>query len=102
MVNDGGQALCVKAETGELVKQVRLNAKFSGSPVCADGKIYALAEDGTTFVLEANPELKLLAANKTPEGEANFKDTRSMSSPAVADNSLLIRNGTHLYRIEKK
>lgn len=101
LVGDDGQLVCVKAATGELVKQVRLNGKFSSSPVFADGKIYAVAEDGTTFVVEATPELKLLATNKLAEADAAFKDRRTMASPAVAGRSLLLRTGTHLYRIGK-
>jgi outer membrane protein assembly factor BamB len=102
MVSDDGQLSCLKATTGEVVKQQRLNGKFSSSPVCADGKIYALAEDNTTFVVEASPELKVLAVNKLDEAEAPFKDRRSMASPAVTGKSLLLRTATHLYRIENK
>jgi outer membrane protein assembly factor BamB len=102
LVTDDGQLTCLKAETGELVRQGRTNGKFSGSPIYADGKIYALAEDGTTFVIEAGPDMKVLAANKFDEGEATFKDRRCMSSPVAVGRCLLIRTGTHLYRVEKK
>jgi outer membrane protein assembly factor BamB len=102
MICDDGQMNCVEAKTGQLVKTVRLNAKFSSSPVFADGKIYAQSEDHATYVIEASPELKLLSVNKFEEGEAAFKDKRSMASPAVTGRSILIRTSTHLYRIETK
>jgi outer membrane protein assembly factor BamB len=102
MICDDGQMNCVDAKTGQLVKTVRLNAKFSSSPVVADGKIYAQSEDHATYVVEATPELKLLSVNKLEIGEASFKDQRSMASPAVTGRSILLRTATHLYRIEAK
>ena len=45
-------------------------------------------------MLEPGREFKLLAKNKLDDG--------CMASPAVADNALLVRTRTHLYRIENK
>jgi outer membrane protein assembly factor BamB len=94
MVSDGGVASCLEAKTGKPVKDVRLNGKFSASPVFADGRIYFADQEGTTFVVEASPELKVLAANKLDEG--------CMASPAVAGKGLFLRTRTHLYRLEQK
>ncbi len=95
MVSDGGTASCVNAKTGEQVgTPVRLNGKFSASPVYADGRIYFASEDGPTRVVEAKPEMKVLAVNEL--------DGNCMASPAVAGKALFLRTRTHLYRIEEK
>ena len=62
---------------------------YSASPTLADGKIYATSEDGTTSVLEAGKEFKVLAVNKF--------DSHTLASPAAAGNQLFIRTAEHLY-----
>jgi outer membrane protein assembly factor BamB len=95
MVNDGGIASCVDVKTGKQIKQLRLGTSFAASPVLADGKIYFCGEkDGKSYVVEANRELKLLAANHLDEG--------CMASPAVIGKTIFLRTRTHLYRIEQK
>ena len=94
MVNDGGVASCVNAKTGELVGSTRLKGKFSASPVYADGRIYFVSEDGPATVVEAKPEMKVLAVNEL--------DGNCMASPAASGKALFLRTKTHLYRIEEK
>jgi len=71
--------------------QQRLGNGFSASPVFADGRLYFLDEDGRTVVLKPGPAAEPLAVNVL-EGPA-------LASIAVAEKSLFIRTGTHLYRI---
>ena len=57
---------CYELETG---KQVWKTEKFNrptnwGSMVHADGRLYVLTRDGTTFVFAASPEFKVLATNR--------------------------------------
>jgi outer membrane protein assembly factor BamB len=91
MISDAGVASCIDAKTGETVWQKRLDGAYSASPLLADGKIYFFSESGATPVIEAAREFKLLAENKLPAG--------FMASPAVYDQSLILRTKTHLYRI---
>ncbi|PHS12294.1 MAG: quinonprotein alcohol dehydrogenase [Blastopirellula sp.] len=93
MVNDKGIASCVELETGKATWTERMGGPHSGSPICADGRIYFVAEDGKMRVIAADPkEFRLLAENELATG--------CMASPAVIDDNLLIRTKTHLYRIE--
>jgi hypothetical protein len=54
-------------------------------------KIFALSEDGDTYVIEAGPEYKLLRKNSLNE--------MALATPAVVRDSVLIRTVGHLYRI---
>ena len=66
---------------------------FTASPWAYNGKIFAMSEDGVTFVVQAGPEFKLLGRNSL--------DEMTLASPAVARGSLFIRTATKLYRITK-
>jgi hypothetical protein len=64
---------------------------FSASPWSYNGKIFAVNEEGETFVMQAGPEFKLLGRNRL--------DEMTLASPAVANGSLIMRTATRLYRI---
>jgi outer membrane protein assembly factor BamB len=66
---------------------------FSASPWSYNGKIFAVSEDGDTFVLQAGPEFKVLGRNSLGE--------MTLASPAVANGSLIMRTATKLYRIAR-
>ena len=61
--------------------------------VGSGGKIFAISEDGDTYVIQAGPEFKVLG--KYSLGEM------TLASPAVAHGSVLIRTLSNLYRITK-
>ena len=65
---------------------------FTASPWAANVKIYALSEDGDTFVFQAGPEYKLLHTNSL--------DEMCMSTPAIAGDRILIRTLGNLYCIK--
>jgi outer membrane protein assembly factor BamB len=67
---------------------------FSASPWSYNSKIFALSEEGDTFVMQSGPEFKLLGRNTLGE--------MTLASPAVANGSLFIRTATKLYRITRK
>ena len=93
MVNDTGILTCLDAKTGDIHWQKRRPGQFWSSPIYGDGKIYACDDQGVTLVLSATKEYSELAENKLSAG--------CNASPAVVDQSLLIRTKTHLYRIGK-
>jgi hypothetical protein len=82
-------------ETGKQVYgRQRLSAdasRFAASPWAYNGKIFALSEDGDTYVMRAGPEFKLLGKNSLNE--------MAMATPAVSRGSLIIRTQSKLYRI---
>ena len=92
---DRGFFTCHDAKTGkEIYTKVRLDPTASGftaSPWAYNGKIFAMSEDGTTYVIQAGPEFKVIGQN--------VLDEFTMASPAIHQNSLLIRTATSLYRI---
>lgn len=64
---------------------------FTSSPWAYNGKIFALSEDGDTFVIQAGSEYKLVGKNSL--------DEMCMATPAIVKGSLIIRTATKLYRI---
>ena len=66
---------------------------FSASPVMAGGRIYYTSEAGETTVIRTGRQFEKLAANDLGE--------RTLASPALVGNSIIIRTADALYRIEK-
>jgi outer membrane protein assembly factor BamB len=85
------------AKTGkEIYTKVRLDpaaGAFTASPWAYNGKLFAMSEDGVTYVIAAGPQYKLLGRNAL--------DEFTMASPAIHRDSLLIRTASTLYRIAK-
>jgi outer membrane protein assembly factor BamB len=92
LVSDTGVASCVEARTGRQLWQARLGGNYSASPVYADGRIYFQSEEGVTTVIAAGSEFRTLAVNRL--------DGQILASLAVSDGAIVIRTGTHLYRID--
>ncbi|HXI43653.1 MAG TPA: PQQ-binding-like beta-propeller repeat protein [Bryobacteraceae bacterium] len=94
---DRGMLTCHEARTGrEIYGKQRIDPEttaFTASPWAYNGKIFALSEDGDTFVMQAGAEFKVLGKN--PLGEM------CMATPAIARGSLIIRTASKLYRIAK-
>jgi outer membrane protein assembly factor BamB len=90
-VTDAGLAVCLNADTGEVLGQQRLEGSFSASPVAAEGRIYFLGDNGETTVLAAGPEMGVLAKN--PLGE------KTQASMAVSQGQCFIRTEKHLFCI---
>ena len=94
---DRGFLTANDAATGaEIYGRQRISAEASGftaSPWSYNGRIFALSEDGDTFVIQAGPEFKLLGKNSLGE--------MTLATPAIARGSLFIRTATKLYRIAR-
>ena len=70
------------------------SSAFSASPWSYNGKVFALSEDGDTFVVQAGPEFKLIGKNSLNE--------MTLASPAVSGRYLLIRTASRLYSFTKR
>ncbi len=87
----GGELRCFDAKSGTDIYQQRLPraGDFKSSPWVCGGKLFGLDESGSTFVIEAGPEFKLLGVNRL--------DELCWATPAVAHDSIFIRTVEHLY-----
>ncbi|QDU63281.1 outer membrane biogenesis protein BamB [Planctomycetes bacterium Pan216] len=97
-INDmKGIAQCIDLETGDEIWTKRLRDPKSqkgdswSSFLMADGLVYALNQAGTTFVLEASPEYRLVATNPLEEV--------TNSTVVASDGSLFIRTHEGLWSI---
>jgi len=66
---------------------------FTASPWAYNGKIFAMSEEGDTYVIQAGPEFKVLGKNSLNE--------MTLATPAIAHGSLIVRTASRLYRITK-
>jgi outer membrane protein assembly factor BamB len=92
-----GVAYCVEAGTGKVIYEERVEAagQTYGSPVSAEGKIYAVNRRGGLLVLAASPRFQLL-------GRKDLRDGGSFDASPAADGSrLLIRSDRFLYCLGK-
>jgi outer membrane protein assembly factor BamB len=67
---------------------------FTASPWAYNGKIFALSEDGDTYVIQAGPDFKVIGKNSLNE--------MALATPAIANGSLIVRTASKLYRIGRK
>ena len=91
-VKENGIALCTDGKTGEVVWQERLEGAYSASPVFAAGRIYFLAENGNTTMIEPGRSFKELGVNPL-EGHCQ-------ASPAISNGRMFIRSDKHLFCIK--
>lgn len=86
MICDGGILTCINATTGRIIYRDRLKGTslYLSSPVYASDHIYAVSYNG--FVTVITPADKLIIDGTYRVG------TRIGSSPAVAGNTLLVRD----------
>ena len=91
---DRGFLLCHDARTGEEIygrRRIAPGHGFTASPWAYNGKIFALSEDGITYVMEAGPEFSIVRTNDL--------DEMALATPAIARGSLILRTQSRLYRI---
>ena len=95
-LHDRGFLTAHDARTGRTVYgRVRIEpgATFTSSPWAYNGKLFALSEDGDTYVIAAGPDYELLDKNVIGE--------MTLASPAVAGRTLLLRTASHLYAVRR-
>ncbi len=93
-VNDRGQAVCVRAEDGQVVYQRRVGRGRTvvyASTVLVGDKLLAVSRHNGIFLLAASPEYRLLGRN-TLEDDSTFNATA-----AVAGGRLYLRSDQYLY-----
>ena len=91
---DRGYFTCHDARTGSEIygrQRIQVGAAFTASPWAYNGKIFALSEEGDTYVIKAGIDFEVLGTNSLGEF--------SMATPAIAHGSLFIRTASKLYRI---
>lgn len=81
---DNGVVSCVNVASGENVWTERIGGNYSGSPICIDGKLYCISEEGEVVVIDASPTYNLYG--KSPLGDP------SHSTPSVANGKLYLRS----------
>lgn len=91
MIHDGGVASCVDLKTGKPIWQERVGGNYSASPLLHQGRIYFFSEEGKTTLIHASRKFGVIATNHLEDG--------FMASPAVFENSLILRTKKNLYRI---
>jgi outer membrane protein assembly factor BamB len=86
--------LDAKSGQPRFTERLEAAANVYASPVAADGRVYVVGRDGTTVVLAAGADLKILATNAL--------DEPMDASPALVDGEIYMRGTRHLYRISEK
>jgi outer membrane protein assembly factor BamB len=91
----GGIIRCRDPKTGKEHYRQRLPGarSFVSSPWASDGKVFCLDQEGLALVVEAGPQLKVVASNRLEE--------MFWSSAAVVGEKLLLRGVDHLYCIQR-
>jgi outer membrane protein assembly factor BamB len=94
-LHDRGFLTCHDPETGAEIygrQRVATDASgFTASPWAYNGRVFALSEDGDTYVVRAGHTFDVLGRNSL--------DEMTLATPAVAGGSLFIRTASRLYRI---
>jgi outer membrane protein assembly factor BamB len=88
-ITEGGIAMCLDGESGEILGRRRIGGNHRASPLYAEGRIYFLSEEGETTIVEATPEMPVVAKNTIPE--------HTQASFAVSGGRLLLRTEAALY-----
>jgi len=91
MVADGGVASAWRLQDGTPLWSKRLRGTFSASLLAAGDHVYAVSEQGTVYVLAADAEFKLIAANRLAEP--------CLATPAPIEGALILRTETQLWCI---
>ncbi|MBL6724659.1 MAG: PQQ-binding-like beta-propeller repeat protein [Rubripirellula sp.] len=106
VVGDGrtsrGLISCLDAETGTTIWEVQLpksRISFSSSPLIAGDHLYVTNEKGTTYVVgPLSADEPALVSENMIDDEADY----TVASPIPANETLLIRSKSNLYRISGK
>ena len=91
MIKNGGILSCFDAESGERLYRNRISASGSyyASPIAVGQHIFLASRQGVVTVLRGGDTLDVVAENDLAE--------KIMATPAIADGTLYVRTGGHLY-----
>jgi outer membrane protein assembly factor BamB len=93
-VDTKNNLFCIEAKTGKAVYTRRLQAKYNSSPVYAGGNIYFTSTNGETMIIKEGRKLEIIGRNKL-KGDV-------FATPAIVNNSIIMRTANNLYCIGKK
>ncbi len=102
LLGDKGLVSCIKPESGETLWSQQLpksNRQYSSSPVVANGYLYCVREDATTFVLSEDGALVPNSESKV-WGENRLSGT-AVATPVFANDRIYLRTFEALYCIGK-
>jgi outer membrane protein assembly factor BamB len=91
MVSDEGVVTCADSKSGDVLFRQRVGGNYSASPLVADGKLLFASREGDVTVARA--------AATWEELSKNHLSGQLMASPAIWEDSLILRSDSHLYRI---
>jgi outer membrane protein assembly factor BamB len=94
MISDQGVVTCIDAMSGEVLFRQRVAGNYSASPLAADGKLLFLSREGDITVARASSAWQELAKNRL--------SGQLMASPAVWNDSPIVRSDSHLYRLGER
>ncbi|MDF1815402.1 MAG: PQQ-binding-like beta-propeller repeat protein [Verrucomicrobiales bacterium] len=85
---DGGVLTCRDLATGEQKFRERIGGNFFSSPVIGDGKIICGSLDGELITVAASDKFQILGRSRLESG--------MHATPAIANECLYFRTGTHI------
>lgn len=91
---DRGQVAAIDAASGDVKSTVdlpRSRAAISASPVLANGHLYVVNEEGTTYVVSVGDELKVVAENALEDF--------AVATPIFVDGRIYLRTDKYLHCI---
>ena len=99
-VQSRGTIEAYEADTGTEIyrERIRVGAYFTASPWTYNGKIFALSEDGDTYVIEPGRTYRQIRVNSLGTDD---DPEMVLASPAVVGERLLIRTKDRVYSIKK-
>lgn len=91
-----GQLDCFDASSGEEIYHEKLGRaqSFTASPVIADGRLYAVNDEGTVYTITCGKDFEVLAENKLNE--------TCMVTPAITDGIIFFRTQERLVAIGER
>jgi outer membrane protein assembly factor BamB len=97
MVRDGGLLTCLDARDGSVRYQERLGVggQYGASPVAAAGRIYVASQTGTVIVFKPGETAPEVFAR-------NELDESIMATPAIAEDTILVRTEGHLFAFGRR
>lgn len=102
-ITDKGVAMCIRADSGDVVYQQRMRGGESGrlsgrpfyaSPILVGNRYYAVTRTSGTVIVAAAPDFKALGWNRFASDKSDFSGT-----PAIVDGQIFLRSYKTLYCI---
>jgi outer membrane protein assembly factor BamB len=92
-VTEYGDACCADEDTGTILWKHEFEGQFYASIVAAGDRVYFSNHDGTTYVVAAERDFRLMATNRLPD--------LTLATPALVGDRMIIR-GEHSLRCLKE